>query len=136
MPQRPDSANAIIRLKRLMSKEGFDALMDVACVDWGFCGCLKHGAPLHVTMFIPQSGPVHASQFVEWLLLADNVNPNLPEYDRHKAALRLAFMTHMGGEIVDAALLRGSDSQPAVDDPGLKFRGRIAGDSPPMDAGR
>jgi hypothetical protein len=30
--------------------------------------------------------PVHAAQFVEWLLLADNLNPNLPEYDCHKAA--------------------------------------------------
>jgi hypothetical protein len=116
----------------LMTEQGFDALMRTVCVEWGYCGCMKRGDHLHVTMLIPSSGPVHAAQFVEWLLLADNVNPNLPEYDRHKAALSAAFVTHMGGEVVDAALLRWSDSAPDTDQPDLKYRGRIAGD--PRDA--
>lgn len=89
---------------------------------------MKRGDPLHVTTLIPPNGPVHADQFVEWLLLADNVNPNLPKYDRHKTALRAAFVTHMGGEVVDAALLRWSDCEPDTDQPELKYRGRIADD--------
>lgn len=90
---------------------------------------MKHGEPLHVTTLIPPSGPVHASQFVEWLLLADNINPNLPEYGRHKAALRAAFVAHMGGEVVDASLLRWSDGEPDMNQPELKYRGRIDDDT-------
>ncbi len=108
-----------------MEKSGFDALMHTACVTWGFCGCLKHGEPLHVTMLIPPTGPVHASQFVEWLLLADNLNPNLPQYDDHKAALTEAFVTHMGGAIIDASRLRWSHCEPDTDQPELKYRGKI-----------
>jgi hypothetical protein len=112
-----------------MDKIGFDALMHDACVRWGFCGCIKREQPLHVTTLIPPNGPVHANQFVEWLLLADNVNPNLERYDRHKVALAAAFVTHMGSDVVDAALLRWSDSQPDTDEPDLKFRGYIADNS-------
>lgn len=108
-----------------MTENGFDALMHEACAVWGFCGCMKGGESLHVTTFIPTVGPVHANQFVEWLLLADNVNPNLPEYDRQKAALSAAFVIHMGGEIVDARLLRWSNCEPAEDEPDVKYRGRI-----------
>jgi hypothetical protein len=111
-----------------MSETGFDGLMHTACVIWGFCGCMKRGEPLHVTTIIPPSGPVHARQFAEWLLLADNVNPNLPQYERHKAALAAAFVTHMGSEVVDAVQLRWSDADPDTDHPELKFRGRIADD--------
>jgi hypothetical protein len=89
---------------------------------------MKRGEPLHVTTIIPPSGPVHARQFAEWLLLADNVNPNLPQYQRHKAALTAAFVTHMGSEVVDAVQLRWSDADPDTDHPELKFRGRIADD--------
>lgn len=99
--------------------------MHTACVTWGFCGCMKHGEPLHVTTLIPPNGPVRASQFVEWLILADNLNPNLSDYDRQKAALTEAFVTHMGGEIVDAALLRWNDCEPDTDQPELKYRGKI-----------
>ncbi|WP_156313589.1 hypothetical protein [Erythrobacter sp. SG61-1L] len=87
---------------------------------------MKHGQRLHVTTLIPPSGPVHASQFVEWLLLADNINPNLPEYSRHKAALTAAFVAHMGGEVVDASSLRWSDCGQDMDQPDFKYRGRIA----------
>ena len=92
-----------------MINAGFDALMEEACSIWGYCGCMKGGQRLHVSLLIPPGGPVHAEQFVEWLLLADDLNPSLPKYDRHKAALRAAFVLHMGGEVVDAELLRWSD---------------------------
>jgi hypothetical protein len=109
-----------------MDKTGFDALMHEACATWGFCGCMKHGEPLHVTTLIPPCGPVHANQFVEWLFLADNLNPNLEKYDRQKAALAAAFLTCMGSDVVDAKLLRWSDCPADTDEPDLKFRGRIA----------
>ncbi len=52
--------------------------MHFVCVDWGYCGSVKaNGTPLHVTMFIPDEGPVTADQFVEWVFLADNMNPNV-----------------------------------------------------------
>jgi hypothetical protein len=108
-----------------MSETGFDALMHDACVVWGFCGCIKDGEPLHVTKLIPSDGPVHATQFVEWLLLADDVNPNLSKYERHKAALFASFVTHMGGEVVDASLLRWSDCEPEAKEPDAKYRGEI-----------
>ncbi len=111
---------------RLMTEVGFDALMTEACAGWGLCGCIKEGEPLHVTTLIPSHGPVTADQFVEWLLLADNLNPNLERWNRHKEALRAAFVTHMGAEIIDAGLLRWSDAPPPSDKPDLKFRGRIS----------
>jgi hypothetical protein len=97
-----------------MTETGFDALMDEACVGWGFCGCVKHDRRLHVTLFIPPEGPVTADQFVEWLFLADNMNPNSEpaKWQRHKAALRAAFVRHMGAETVDARLLHWSDVPP------------------------
>ena len=109
-----------------MGESGFDALMREACVGWGFCGCIKDGAALHVTMLIPSKGTVRSAQFVEWLLLADNVNPNDPKFYRHKAALEAAFVTHMGSDVVEAWRLRWSDCPPdlAEDDP--KFRGYIS----------
>lgn len=111
-----------------MTRE-FDALMDIVCVRWGYCGSIhRNGTPLHVTLFIPDGGPVTADQFVEWVFLADRENPNV-EPDRrqsHKAALRAAFVEHMGGEVVEAERLRRSDEPPpdawnppllALDDP-------------------
>ena len=85
--------------------------MHEVCVDWGFCGWQKHGVPLHVDLFIPPAGPVTADQFVEWVFLADNLNPNLePErWERQKAAIRDAFVRHMGAEVVDARLLNWSN---------------------------
>ncbi len=108
-----------------MRKTGFDALMHDACVVWGFCGCIKDGDPMHVTRLIPPDGPVHAAQFVEWLLLADDVNPNLPKYDRYKAALQTSFVKNMGSDVVDASLLRWSDCQPDSCKPDTKYRGCI-----------
>ena len=112
-----------------MNKGGFDALMHDACVVWGFCGCIKDGEPLHVRNFIPPDGPVHAEQFVEWLLLADNVNPNHSKYDRHKTAIVASFVSHMGSQVVDASLLRWSDCEPDAGEWDEKYRGEIADDT-------
>jgi hypothetical protein len=99
-------------------RRGFDALMHEACVVWGFCGTVKVGRPVHVLDIVPARGPVTADQFVDWLFLADNLNPNVePErWARHKAALRAAFVKHMGGDVVDARLLRYSSEGPEDDD--------------------
>lgn len=89
----------------------FDKLMHFVCVDWGYCGSVKaDGTPLHVTMIIPDAGPVTADQFVEWVFLAENINPNAePErWQRHKDAIRAAFVEHMGGDAVDSSALRWS----------------------------
>jgi hypothetical protein len=98
---------------------GFDKLMHGVCVGWCFCGSVKaKGTPLHVTMFIPDDGPVTADQFVEWVFLADNLNPNVePErWQRHKDAIRAAFIEHLGGEVADAKQLRESAIEPSMRD--------------------
>jgi hypothetical protein len=91
----------------MMSKTGYDALMQEVCVRWGFCGCVKDGKPLHVDLLIPAGGTVSADQFVEWVFLADNLDPDSASL-RCKRGLRTAFVTHMGAETVDARLLRWS----------------------------
>jgi hypothetical protein len=113
----------------IIMKNGFDALMDFVCVGHGYCGSIhRDGTPLHVSLFIPDKGPVTADQFVEWVFLADRENPNVePDRKQHcKDAIRAAFVAHMGGEMVDAERLRWSDAPPpdawkttplALDDP-------------------
>jgi hypothetical protein len=110
----------------MTTEHGFDALMHVACVDWGFCGCIKHDRPLHVTDLIPPAGLVTADQFIDWLILADDANPNDPRWNRHKTALRLAFVECMGADTVNAASLRWSDDTPVRDSgAGKKFYGHL-----------
>jgi hypothetical protein len=94
----------------MTDKNGFDALMDDVCVRWGFCGSMKHREHLHVTLIIPPDGPVTADQFVEWVFLAENMNPNndLERWQKHKDNIRAAFVRHMGAEMVDARRLRYS----------------------------
>jgi hypothetical protein len=90
---------------------GFEALMDVVCPGLGFCGATnRRGTPMHVTHIIPAAGPVTADQFVEWVFLADGMNPNVkPEKWRPlKDAIRAAFVEHMCGELADAKALRWS----------------------------
>lgn len=110
-----------------MTQTGYGALMHEACVVWGFCGCIKHDTPLHVDLFIPYGGPVSADQFVDWLFLADNVNPYLEpaKWQRHKVALRAAFVRHMGANTVDARLLRWSDAPRPDAKPDMKLRGEL-----------
>jgi hypothetical protein len=86
---------------------------------------MKHGQHLHVDLLIPPDGPVSAGQFIEWLILADNVNPNHPRHERMKKALRASFIQTMGAETVDASLLRWDTED--VGDPlsDTKFRGDL-----------
>ena len=86
--------------------------MHEVCVEWGFCGCIKYDLQLHVDLLIPSCGPVKADQFVEWVFLADDINPNLEaeKWHRHKTAIRAAFIEHLGDEVVDASRLRWSDA--------------------------
>ena len=86
---------------------GYGALMHSVCAEWGYCGSFKDGRPLHVDFLIPPEGPVTADQFVEWVFLAENMNPNVGgSSEQYKAAIRAAFVKHMGGEVVDARQLR------------------------------
>lgn len=75
---------------------------------WGFCGSIKDGRPLNVYWFIPSEGPVTADQFVEWVFLAENENPNSEreQTKRFKVMIKDAFIKHMGAEVVDAKQLR------------------------------
>ena len=110
---------------KAMSKTGYDALMHEACVVWGFCGCIKQDQSMHVDLIIPPSGPVSADQFIDWLILADNLNPNDGNWYQHKQALHAAFVKYMGAETVDASLLRWSDVSADDSDPSQKFRGAL-----------
>jgi hypothetical protein len=82
-------------------KSRFDALMNQVCVSWGYCGCIKDGKPLHVDSFVPAEGPVSADQFVEWVFLAEDLDPSQAQ-EPHRRGLRAAFVKHMGSEVVDA----------------------------------
>lgn len=107
-------------------ESGYGALMHVACVVWGFCGCTKNGRPLHVDDFLPSKGPVTADQFTEWLFLADNLNPNVDQdcWKPHKDAIKAAFVRYMGAETVDARQFRYEGTPPEYD-PELKWRGPL-----------
>lgn len=84
---------------------GYNALMAEVCVGMGFCGGIVDDQPLHVDMFVPESGPVTAEQFIDWLFKAEGMTRE-DDMKRHKAALLAAFVRHMGCEAVDAALLK------------------------------
>ncbi len=86
----------------------FDAVMDAVCLGCGFCGSLQDDKPVHVTDYIPQSGPVSAEQFVEWLFLADNMREaySAPKWRDIRLRLQAMFVEHMGAEVVDASRLR------------------------------
>lgn len=99
-----------------MRNNAFDALMDEVCATWGYCGCSKNDQTMHVTLLIPPEGPVTADQFVEWVCLADDVNPNTQSL-HIKAGLRTAFVNHMGADTVDARSLRWGCSPSNDDEP-------------------
>jgi len=90
----------------------YTALLDDVCIGRGWCGGIVDGKPSHVNDLIPDSGPVTAEQFVEWLFIAEGVDPHAEpdKWNRHKAGLRKAFIQHMGAEIVDASALKGDAS--------------------------
>jgi hypothetical protein len=86
----------------------FDRLIEEICVKWGYCGCFKLDTSIHVALFIPSHGPVNVDQFVDWVLLADDVNPNVASVNSVKIreGIHSAFIRHMGSETVDATQLK------------------------------
>ena len=86
----------------------FDGMLDEVCVKLGWCGCVKNGKPLHVTDFIPETGPVSADQFARWLIMADGLDTDQPtsEIRRSIHRLKAVFVKHMGADVVDASSLR------------------------------
>lgn len=86
----------------------YNALQHDVCVGHGWCGGIVDGKPSHVDDLIPESGPVSAEQFVDWLFQAEGLDPSAePEkWQKHKDDLREAFVAHMGPEVVDAAALK------------------------------
>ncbi len=63
---------------------------------------------MHVTLLIPPEGSVTADQFVEWVFLAENWDPNSSAAWQHKDTIRAAFVEHMGAETVEASALQYS----------------------------
>jgi hypothetical protein len=94
-------------------KSGFEALMQVVAAEW----CLGQGfgpdgESIDLTRYVPESGVVSADDFVRWAFEASDVafDDPAPRWQRAKAEIRAAFVTHMGGETVDAARLRWPES--------------------------
>jgi len=92
----------------MSEKLGYDALMHEVCVGQGWCGGIVNDEPSHVDNFIPDSGPVTADQFVDWLFEAEGLDPyaELDKWQKHKDVLRNAFTRHMGGDVVEASALK------------------------------
>jgi len=86
----------------------YSSLMHDVCVRRGWCGGIVDGKPSHVDDFIPEAGPVSAEQFVDWLFLADGVDPSSDpaKWQRHKDDLREVFVLNMGADVVDASSLK------------------------------
>jgi hypothetical protein len=66
----------------------------------------KDGKPLHVTDFIPETGPVSADEFARWLIMADGHDSYAAEISRWMPQLKAVFVKHMGADVVDASNLR------------------------------
>jgi hypothetical protein len=107
-------------------RSGYDALMHEVSVQLGFCGSIRGGQVTHVDFIIPPNGPVTADQFVEWVFLADGLNPNVDaaKWQPIKDKLRAAFVKHMGGQAVNAEQLQWSFAS-AADVSDGKFRGPL-----------
>ncbi|WP_170349880.1 hypothetical protein [Ruegeria atlantica] len=91
-----------------MPQNRFDELMDFVCVRYGYCGGVVDGKPIHVAHFIPEYGNVAASEFSEWVMLAEDSGPdsNLGFRDQHKKDIEAAFIKIMGSAVVPAKELR------------------------------
>ena len=89
--------------------------MQVVCGEW----CLgsrfePDGEYVDMIRLIPATGRVSADQFVRWAFAASSVGLDdpAPRWQRARAAIRAAFIAHMGGEVVDAAALRWDEVDP------------------------
>lgn len=83
--------------------------MQVVSAEWCL-GSVRHddGEVSSVTQLIPRAGTVSADQFVDWVFQVSSreARDPAPVWQRARAAIRAAFVEHMGGETVDAAALR------------------------------
>jgi hypothetical protein len=89
----------------------FDGMIHEFCVGMGWCGCSKDGKRLHVTDFIPETGPVSADEFARWLIMADGLDPDqlsASEIRRWVPQLKAVFVSHMGADVIDASNLRSN----------------------------
>ena len=87
-----------------MPKNRFEELMHYVCVGHGYCGSVINGHPTHVTDFIPDFGYVSATEFAEWVMLADDCPPEstVTFRERHKRDMEVAFIKYMRAEVVPA----------------------------------
>src|SRR5882757_9976589 len=86
------------------ARNAFDEMMHEFCVALGWCGCIKDGKPLHVSDFIPETGPVSADEFARWLITADGMDPNhlsASDLRRWMPQLKAVFVKHMGADVID-----------------------------------
>jgi hypothetical protein len=87
----------------------FDGMMHEFCIELGWCGCVRDGKRLHVSDFIPETGPVSADQFAKWLITADGFDSDqlsASEFRRLMPQLMAVFVKHMGANVIDASNLR------------------------------
>ena len=87
----------------------FNWMMHEFCASHGWCGCIRDGKPLHVSDFIPATGPVSADEFARWLIMADGLDPDqlsASEIRRWMPQLKAVFVRHMKADVVDASGLR------------------------------
>ena len=89
-------------------KSAYDNLLHEICVGLGWCGSVDDSGSRHVDDYIPDTGPVTAEQFANWVLAAEGedqvVDPE--KWQTAKDRLRDAFIRHMGGSVVDAGRLK------------------------------
>jgi hypothetical protein len=92
----------------------FDGMMHELCGKRGWCGGVKDGKRLHVTDFIPATGPVSADEFARWLIVAEGFDPDqfsTAELERLMDQLKAVFVKHMGAHVIDASNLRSGVSR-------------------------
>lgn len=87
-------------------KSAYEALQHEICVELGFCGSVIDGKPSHVDFFVPDQGSVSADKFVEWVFLAEGMNPLEEVAIKNAARLRDAFVRHMGADVAEAGRLK------------------------------
>lgn len=88
-----------------MPNSAYDDLRRHICVEFGFCGSIKDGLPLHVDDLIPSEGVVTADQFAEFAFQAEGLDPR-SDPKQLKAAIKAAFINLLGSHTVDATALR------------------------------
>nr|WP_176702972.1 hypothetical protein [Paracoccus aminophilus] len=94
-----------------MKPTDFDRLAYEMCVKYGLCNpSLIHGEPRDLSNYIPATGNVTASQYIEGLLMVSGFDPVAQEdvFREWTEMYRSVFVKHMGKEVVDASLLRSS----------------------------